>query len=215
MEQLDYRSKNEMEVVNFHTSLTVGSGSTKLYVDENARKFIVSASANYKNENPDVIDLSAVTGVEIKMDERRSEIYDKDKEGHNVSFNPPHYKYYFSLEEQIFVNHPYFSEISFKLGEVTMEGLRAGTVRMGSHHGPAAQMARGAEQKPNPANNAQYMEFKKQGEEMKRVLMSGRQEARKAEIEHPKPQMVTCGYCGATFESNGSGECPFCSAPLG
>jgi len=216
-EQLAYRTRNEIEVSKFHTSRTVGSGTTKLYVDENARKFIISSNSNFTADYPDVIDLSAVTGVEIKMDERRTEIYDRDKEGHNVSFNPPHYKYYFSLEEQIFVNHPYFSEIKFKLGEVTMEGMRGGApVRPGSHHGPASPVRiGGAEQKPNPTTNAQFAELKKQGEEMKRILMSGREEARKAEVESPKPQMVICGYCGATFEANGSGECPFCSAPLG
>ena len=76
-QQLEYREANKAKVEAFNATKTIGR-NTKVILDEDARKFIVTRSRNYKNDNPDVLDYADVTGCEIKTDESKSEIYRKD-----------------------------------------------------------------------------------------------------------------------------------------
>jgi hypothetical protein len=60
-EHLAYREANMDEVAKFNVTRTFGD-STKIMFDEDNRKFIVSSSSRWRNENPDVIEFSQVTG---------------------------------------------------------------------------------------------------------------------------------------------------------
>ena len=86
--QLAYREENQEKVATFHTTRTLGA-NTKLLLDEDAGKFMVTKARNLAEANPDVLDFSDVTGCNLDIDESRSEIKRKDKDGKEVSFNPP------------------------------------------------------------------------------------------------------------------------------
>ncbi len=79
-EQLAYREANRSKVAAFHTSRTFGV-NTKVLLDEDAGKFMVTSARNLEDANPDVLDFSDVTGCRIDIDEKRSEVTREDAEG--------------------------------------------------------------------------------------------------------------------------------------
>ena len=113
-EQLSYREQNRERLNSFNPSMTFGR-KTKVYVDQGNGCFIVSKRSNYREENADIIDFSQVTSANYNVEEHRSEIYHKNSEGRNVSYDPPRYEYSYEIEITINVNSPYFSEIEFEL----------------------------------------------------------------------------------------------------
>ena len=106
-EQLAYREENRNAVAALHVTRSYGE-DTKVLIDEDAGKFIVTRARNYTDANPDVIDFSQVTGVDLDIDEERSEEYTTDKENKRVSYNPPRYTFSYDFYVVIRVNHRYF-----------------------------------------------------------------------------------------------------------
>ena len=90
-EQLEYRERNKEDVARFHTTRTLGS-STRILLDEDAQKFMVTYARNIQDANPDVLDYSQVTGCRINVDESRIEIEREGPDGKKVSYNPPRYQ---------------------------------------------------------------------------------------------------------------------------
>ncbi|MCF0149783.1 MAG: DUF4428 domain-containing protein, partial [Firmicutes bacterium] len=119
-EQLAYREANKDAVAAFHTTRTIGT-YTKLMLDEDNRKFVVTSASNLASANPDVLDFSQVTGCNLEVDERENELTTKDSEGKSVSYEPPRYSYEYDFYMNIDVNHPYFNQIRFKLNSSTVE----------------------------------------------------------------------------------------------
>lgn len=115
-QQLAYRSENKEKLAGFHPTKTFGNGM-KLYVDEENGKFIVTRYSDWASHNPDLIDLSQVTGVEKNIEEHKSEIYTKDAEGKRVSYEPKRYEYEYEFEITIHVNSPWFERINFEISE--------------------------------------------------------------------------------------------------
>ena len=66
-EQLQYREENKDAVAAFHTTRSFGE-DTKVLIDEDARKFVVTRARNLAEANPDVLDYGMVTGVDIEID---------------------------------------------------------------------------------------------------------------------------------------------------
>ena len=60
--QLDYREENQKKVAAFHTTRTLGA-DTKVLLDEDAGKFMVTRARNLAEANPDVLDFADVTAV--------------------------------------------------------------------------------------------------------------------------------------------------------
>lgn len=114
-QQLAYREENKRLVPSFHSTKTYGNGSKKIYVDMNQRKFIVTSVTNWRDENPDIIDISQVTAVNTDIQEHKHEIYYKDNEGKNCSYNPRRYEYEYEFTAEIKVNSPWFNEIDVEL----------------------------------------------------------------------------------------------------
>lgn len=139
LQQLEYREANKKEVERFRTTRTLGKG-TKVHMDEDACKFMVTSASNIQNANPDVLNFADVTGVEVDIDESKREIMDRNASGERVSFNPPHYEYEYHVSVVINVNHPYFNEIRFKLDDVKMEGLRTQSAVLRPGIGGAARL---------------------------------------------------------------------------
>ena len=115
--QLEYREQNKQAVSAFNCTRVLG-GTTKIYLDDQNGRFCVSRASDWRAANPDILNLSQVTGVNTDVREHRQEIYRKDKDGKNVSFNPPKYAYTYEFETSIQVNSPWFNEIEFELSTV-------------------------------------------------------------------------------------------------
>ena len=118
--QLAYREENREKVASFHTTRTLGT-VTKVLLDEDAGKFIVTRARDLAEANPDVLDFADVTGCNLDIDESRCEILREDKDGNEVSYNPPRYEYSYDFYITIFVNNPYFDEIRFQINSSSVD----------------------------------------------------------------------------------------------
>lgn len=118
--QLEYREANQEKVAAFHATRTLGE-SMKVILDEDAGKFIVTSARNWQSVNPDVLSFSDVTGCTLDIEEDKTEIQYKDKEGDRQSFNPKRYAYSYDFYIVIHVNNPYFNEIRFKLNDTAVD----------------------------------------------------------------------------------------------
>ncbi len=199
-EQLAYREENRKAVSQFHTTRSLGE-NTKLLLDEDARKFTVTAARDLEKANPDILDYSQVTGVDIDIDESKSEDKRKDREGKMVSYIPPRYFYSYRFAVVIHVNHPYFDEMRLSLTN--------GSFKI--NPSAAATEAK----KPDPMENTQYREYDQMAKEIKRTLTGARQKARR-EIENAqKPKTaVNCPWCGASTIPDENGCCEYCGGAL-
>ena len=111
-QQLDYREQNKRNLQSFNATRTLGT-NTKVIIDDNQRKFVVSRKSDFRAENADIIDMSQVTNVRSEIEEHREERYMEDANGNSRSYNPPQYNYEYEISIVIDVNSPYFSEIKF------------------------------------------------------------------------------------------------------
>ena len=201
-EQLAYREENRGKVAAFHTTRTLGSG-TKVLLDEDAGLFMVTGARDLNEANPDVLAFSDVTGCNLDIDEKRSELMREDKDGKKVSYNPPRYEYSYDFYITIFVNNPYFDEIRFRVnsGSVTITPP------------PAARP--GAPVRLNPESNVEYRGCKKLGEEIKQALTQVRRDVREQiELAAAPKTAVICPLCGATTTPDASGCCEYCGGAV-
>lgn len=114
--QLTYRAENERRLASFHPTLTIGR-TMKIMVDEAAGKFIATRYDNFAGHNPDIIELSQVRSCNVDVQEHKTELYMKDKDGKNVSYKPPRYEYSYAFNAEIGVDSPWFDTIRFELSE--------------------------------------------------------------------------------------------------
>jgi len=201
-EQLAYRDENKAAVAAFHTTRTLGKG-TKVLLDEDAEKFMVTSARKYEDENPDVLDFSQVTGCNADIKESRTEQKQKDQEGKDISYSPPRFVYSFDFNFIIHVNHPWFDEIRFRLNNQT---IRVETT--GSH----LQNTGGQEV---GRRSVDYCECEALAEEIKGILTHVRQSARDniAATNAPKIAQL-CPLCGATTIPDSQGRCEFCDGAI-
>ncbi len=181
-EQLAYREANRDAVAAFHCTRTLGD-RTKVYLDEDAGKFMVTSAGDLNKANPDVIDCSAVTGCRIDTEENKTELKHRDRDGKEISFNPPRYEISYDFYIEITVNHPYFDEIRFQLNDKEIDSK----------------------------DMVGYENCKALGEEIKAALSGARESARQAAA--PKAAVVCprcgastiptadgrCEYCGGAL----------------
>ena len=194
---LEYREANKALVQEFNATKIMGK-TTKVYVDEEKGQFLVSGSSNFKSTNPDVMNLTDVSGCDLDTKESRTELKRKDKDGNSISYNPKKYKYSYDLSLYIYVNNPYFDKITIDLidGDVDIEANEGQT--------------------PNVASNAVYKEAERTGTEIKRTFASARNLKRMEEKKASEPKKaVTCPHCGATTIPDASGCCEYCGASIG
>ncbi len=194
--QLDYREKNRDAVAAFNVTSVYGR-DMKVVVDESAKKFMVTRARNYNEANPDVIDFKDVTGVQVDIDEERTEDMREDSEGNEISYNPPKFFYAYDFKIIINVNNPYFDTIEFKLNSSSVEINPDYSV-------PAVR-------KPDPNTNVDYHEYKKMANDIKRVLTQAREEVREERLAANAPRIpIVCKCCGATTVPDINGCCEFC-----
>lgn len=185
-EHLEYREANKVDVEAFNITHSIGS-STKVLLDEDAGKFIVTSANNWQSENPDVIDFSQVTGCQKEISESRTELKWRDQEGNDVSFTPRRYDIDYDFYMNIHVNSPWFNEIRFKLNNWRVDQY----------------------------GSAEYREMEQQADEIKEVLTKAREGVRESAAAASAPQRAqTCSFCGATTTPDVRGCCEFCGGAI-
>ena len=186
-DQLAYREANKAAVAQLNITRTLGS-NMKVHMDEDARKFICTYSSNWRNENPDVIDFSQVTGCDIETKENRTEIKKEGEDGKKVSYNPPRYDIDCEIWVTIHVNSPWFDEIEFKTHSGQIE-------RMGS---------------------AEFNSALQTAEDIKFLLSQVRQTVRDEVAAASAPKIARiCPLCGATTVPDERGCCEYCGGAIG
>lgn len=184
-EQLTYREENRAKLETFHTTRSLGRNN-KVLIDEEQSLFMVSRTKNIKDENPDILAFSQVTGCDLDIEEEKNEITYEDKDGNEVSYNPKQYEYEYNFYIIIRVNHPYFDEIKFLLNSSSING-----------------------------KGTEYNQYKEMGREICDLLSDARQSIRNqiAEAKAPKAAM-TCPFCGATTVPDANGCCEYCGGAM-
>ncbi len=204
-QQLAYREENKKAVADFLTTRTFGE-EWELRIDDQHGKFMIVRDADeIEEENPDVVDLSLVTGVELDVDDYRTEEKREDKEGNMVSYNPPRYTYHYNYNIVIHLRHPYFDEMKFRLNEFTVDvettpsltDIFTGNFFDGS------------------GRNYECQKYENMGAEIKAALMrmDGYQSAPVQPVQAAQPAPKFCSNCGAP--ANGGKFCQNCGSPLG
>ena len=204
--QLSYREENKKAVAAFHTTRSLGK-YTKLLLDENQKKFVVTSAGNLESANPDVLHCSQITGCDLDIDESRHELKQTDKDGKSVSYNPPRYEYSYNFHVSIHVDHPFFDEIRYSLsngyvktGEQSMLGTPGGW----RVNRPGIQLKQNS-----------YYEYLNLGNEIKDLVLQLRQEARETAAAQNAPKTaVSCPYCGASTIPDANGCCEYCGSAL-
>ena len=120
-EHLASREANKLLLEGFNPTRSLGI-NTKVHIDDNQGRLLVTSSRKYKEGNPDIVEFTQVTGCVMDIDEDKGEIKRKNAEGKEESFNPPRYKYSYNFYIIITVNHPWFDEIKFKVNSSSIEG---------------------------------------------------------------------------------------------
>lgn len=129
-DQLQYREENKNKVANFRTSRVIGE-DWKVFFDNTNRWIAVSRGSSFDtDDNPDIIDFSAITGCRFDIDEDKDELYRENANGDRESFNPPRYKYYYTFKLTITVSNPYFDEIKINLNRSRVEYSPEPTVQI-------------------------------------------------------------------------------------
>ena len=223
-EQLAYREANREKVTAFRTTRTLGE-NTKVLLDEDAGLFMVTAARNLEDANPDVLSFCDVTGCKLDIDESKTEIEYKDKEGNRQSFSPRRYAYSYDFYIVINVNNPYFNEIRFQLNSSSVDndeetlldgpdampasrgGLRRKTLSMGG-----GSLISNAEE---VRASVEYRQYEQMGMEIRDALLQVRQQVRDEAAAAAAPKAaVTCPYCGATTTPDASGCCEYCGGAV-
>ena len=185
-EQLAYREANKDAVAAFNVTRTLGTG-TKVLLDEDARKFIVTSSSRWQENNPDVMDYSQVTGCDIRVDENKTEIKMENEDGTKSSYSPPRYDIDYEIWVTIHVNSPWFDDISFKThsGDIDRQG------------------------------SAEYNSAEQIAQDIRAALTDVRQSVRDEAAAASAPKMaVTCPHCNASTIPDASGRCEFCGGAI-
>ncbi|HHX59382.1 MAG TPA: DUF4428 domain-containing protein [Epulopiscium sp.] len=185
-DHLAYREENKKLVSEFNVTRTIG-GKTRVLLDEDGQKFIVTSYSRWQNENPDVIDFSQVTGCETEICEYRTEQKWKDPDGNQVSYSPRRYDIDYDFYITIGLNSPWFDQIHFKIND----------------------------QRVAIRGSVEYREMERQSNEIKVVLRQMRQEVRESIAAASEPKIAqTCPFCGATTTPDVSGRCEFCGGAV-
>ena len=225
-EQLAYREANKAEVAAFRVTRTYGENYTKLLVDEEAGKFMVTSADDLEEANPDVIAFADVTGCTVEINDSYEEITYQDKDGNECSFKPPHYRFEYDFELQLRVRNPYFDDISFRLNDESV------VLERQLRPGYTPEAFRDDKRLFNPEDSREYSRYLELAEEIRVLLMERGNEAEPAQayqragvaapVQPYQPAgaaaapaaPVQCPYCGATTMPDAAGCCEYCGGTL-
>ena len=204
-QQLQYREENKNAVALFNTTRTFGK-YYKIYLDDNAMKFMVTNSSRIAEANPDVLDFAQITGCDLDINESRSELKQKNAEGKQVSYDPPRYEYSYNFYCTIRVNAPYFDDMRFLLNTGSVRtGEQAMTQAYSGWNIRAAQTGAGFR---NPGVN-EYYEYLNMGNEIKQALEDARMRGQNLQAQpagNTEAAKAEAAIAAAAAAAAGSGE---------
>ena len=204
-QQLQYREENKNAVALFNTTRTFGK-YYKIYLDDNAMKFMVTNSSRIAEANPDMLDFAQITGCDLDINESRSELKQKNAEGKQVSYDPPRYEYSYNFYCTIRVNAPYFDDMRFLLNTGSVRtGEQAMTQAYSGWNIRAAQTGAGFR---NPGVN-EYYEYLNMGNEIKQALEDARMRGQNLQMQpagSTEAAKAEAAIAAAAAAAAGSGE---------
>ena len=205
-EQLRYREENQKEVEKFNPTRVVGKNG-KLILDEGQKKFILTHMDNWRNSNPDVLSFSQITGCQKEIQEYKTEEKTQDKEGHYVSYDPPRYNYSYDFRLVIYVNHPYFDDMTLRYSQGSVRDNRPDTAEIAARKG----LGQGA-----VIHGPEYRAYEKELDELAELVESLRLDKGDAPKEEPAEEKipVKCPHCGAITTPDANGCCEYCGLPV-
>jgi len=209
-EQLAYREANKAAVASFRATRTLGKGKLVI-IDEPAGTFMVTDGRKIAEENPDVINLSQIRSCRFDVREDRTELKRKDKDGKDISYSPPRFRYKYNFYIDISVDHQWFDQIRYQLNTVSVEVDDFGGVQVFGGSGAGRK------------DNYQYKQYEALANDIVNALLIGSRNAMSnpapgnmgAPVPGPAPmpaqaQLRTCQYCGAQGIPDEQGNCPAC-----
>lgn len=216
-QQLEYREQNKQVLAGFSSTRCFGEGK-KIYLDQRNGTFVVSrlSPGNWSEENPDVIQLSQISSINLDIDEDKDEIYTQGKDGQRVSYTPPRYKYYYNFDIKFIVNHPYFDDFTVRINDSRVEGM--GTMEYNRCQQMAMEVINTllpGQAMPNmgmPMNNGYNQPMNNgYGQQMNQGYAQP--------MNNGYNQQMNQGYnqqpqYGQPVQPQVQGQCPFCGAPL-
>ena len=120
-QQLEAREANRQAVASFQNTRTLGADYYRVYLDDTKGKFMVSYRDDLREENPDVLDLAAVTSAKLEISDSRHEETMEGPDGRDMSYNPPRYRYTYDFYIKVTLNHPYVDDMRFRLNRNSVE----------------------------------------------------------------------------------------------
>lgn len=227
-EQLSYREANQAEVEAFHVTNTIGRGHTKVYIDRGAGRFMVTGASDFRKANPDVLSFDQVTSCHLSVPETRTEEKLKNAEGKMVSYSPPRYKYSYNFNFKIYVDHPYFDDMSLQLNPRPVE---TGRNPIGDNYrfkqDAVSDILGILAGQPNRTQRVlpyarEYQEYVDMAADLEAVLTkrSGRrEEAADQTLPQEPPHMaprgpMICPNCTAETTPGADGCCEYCGSKL-
>lgn len=188
---LEYRENNKKDVLNFKTSRIIG-GITRVLLDEDAQKFIVTSYDDWESQNPDVVNFSQVTSCNTNIYEYKTELTYKDKDNNDVSFNPRRYDIEYDFYMTIYLDSPWFETIGFTLNDKRVYMYGSGEYRM-------------VEQQSKDIEEILTRKYEK---------AKGSSSNINSNWDNKVKTPQKCPYCGSTTIANAKGCCEFCGGEL-
>lgn len=190
-DHLEYRENNKKDVEAFKTSKIIG-GYTRVLIDEEAQKFIVTSSDNWKSENPDVVNISQVTSCNTNIYEYKTELKFKDKDYNDVSFSPKRYDIEYDFYMTVYVDSPWFDSMGFALNDKRIYMYGSGEYRI------VEQQSKEIEEILTRKN----------------VEVKGNFSNANSTSNNKVKATQKCPYCGSTTIATEKGCCEFCGGDL-
>ncbi|MBR6208395.1 MAG: DUF4428 domain-containing protein [Oscillospiraceae bacterium] len=206
--QLHSREENRALVAAFRTTHSLGR-STRLLLDEDAMRFMITDARDLDAANPDVLSFSQITGCDIDIRESRREetrtVKDKEGHSHSESYDPPHIIYTYHFYVEVRVDAPYFDTMRFPVNSgVEIRPWESGRLYRNGIPAGARML------------DAAYRETDRLAREIKRALDAARERARDQAAAAARPrEAVLCPFCGASTVPDENNRCEYCGSALG
>ena len=157
-------------------------------------------------ENGLILNYSQLTGSHLDIDEGRRELRRTDKDGKQVSYDPPRYEYSYNFDFTITVDTPYFDEMSFR--------LNPRPIILESEAPSVFSLVRSI----NPSYNIEYRRYIQLADEMRAAVDHACAVSHAAPTANrvqniPTPAASVEWICPACGGSNTGKFCEYCGTP--
>lgn len=157
-------------------------------------------------ENGLILNYSQLTGSHLDIDEDRRKLRRTDKDGKQVSYDPPRYEYSYNFDFTITVDTPYFDEMSFR--------LNPRPIILESEAPSVFSLVRSID----PSYNIEYRRYIQLADEMRAAVDQARAVSHAAPTANrvqniPTPAASVEWICPACGGSNTGKFCEYCGTP--